>query len=545
MSKITIGSYLLTRLHQLGLKHIFGIPGDYVLGLYELIEDSPIKHIGTTREESAGFAADAYARLHGIGGVCVTYCVGGLNIVNSVACAYAERSPVVVLSGSPGLNERANNPLMHHMVRDFATQVEVFEKITVAAKVIDDPLTAAKVIDEALAALNHYKRPIYLEIPRDLVNTPIELNSKVAVKEKSNPSALKEAVSEIHDMLASAKKPVILAGAEIHRFGLQKDLVKLVEKLNVAVASTLLGKSVIREDHPLYIGIYGGLLGRPEIEEYVSDADCLLMLGSILTDFEGSGAHTKLFGAGRAVHATADAIMVKHHRYDKILFPDFIAELAAAKLPKFTSHKLPVLKTSKVTSQTLTSAITLKGLFGYIDSILSEKFLVISDIGESLFASSDLSVHKSTDFLSPAYYASMGFAVPAAVGAGFAKPNLRAIVLVGDGAFQMTGTELSTCVRYGIAPIVIILNNRGYTTEREILDGPFNDIHNWEYDKVCELIKGGVGHKVATQAELVTAITAAVADPKQLHVLNVFLDPADRSEAMKRIAGKIAKSLKN
>src|SRR5262245_54411081 len=127
----TIGSILLDRLHRLGLRHIFGIPGDYVLSLYQLIDQSPIRHIGTTREDCAGFAADAYARLKGIGAVCVTYCVGGLNVVNAIACAYAERSPVVLLSGSPGLSERVRNPLLHHMVRDFTTQKEVFEKVTV------------------------------------------------------------------------------------------------------------------------------------------------------------------------------------------------------------------------------------------------------------------------------------------------------------------------------------------------------------------------------------------------------------------------------
>ncbi|HEX9284632.1 MAG TPA: thiamine pyrophosphate-binding protein, partial [Nitrospirales bacterium] len=289
----TIGSFLLERLYQLGLHHIFGIPGDYVLGLYKLIEASPIRHVGTTREDCAGFAADAYARIHGIGGTCVTYCVGGLNLVNAIACAYAERSPVVVLSGSPGLAERARTPLMHHMVREFSTQQEVFEKITVAAVALDDPLTAQREIDRALAALMRYKRPIYLEIPRDLVHAPIEIASPspMAVEEKSDSAALAEAVAEVREMLATATRPVVLTGAEVHRFGLQDDLAKLVERMNVPVASTLLGKSVIREDHPLYVGVYGGLIGRDEVQRFVNDADCLLMIGSILTDIEDVGAH--------------------------------------------------------------------------------------------------------------------------------------------------------------------------------------------------------------------------------------------------------------
>ncbi len=166
----TIGSYLIERLHALGVEHCFGIPGDYVLGLYKMLEASPIQLVGMTREDAAGFAADAYARLRGLGCVCVTYCVGGLSCTNSIAGAFAEKSPVVVLSGSPGISERAHNPLLHHKVRTFDTQLKVFEQITVAAAVLDDPLTAFSEIDRVLGAAVRYKRPVYLEIPRDRVH---------------------------------------------------------------------------------------------------------------------------------------------------------------------------------------------------------------------------------------------------------------------------------------------------------------------------------------------------------------------------------------
>ena len=165
----TVGQYLIDRLHALGVEHVFGIPGDYVLTLYKMIDDSPIRIVGMTREDNAGFAADAYARLHGLGCVCVTYCAGGLSLCNSIAGAYAEKSPVIVLSGSPGLSERARNPLLHHKVKGFETQFEVFEKITVASTVLDDPLTAFDEIDRVLEAAVRYKRPVYIEIPRDQV----------------------------------------------------------------------------------------------------------------------------------------------------------------------------------------------------------------------------------------------------------------------------------------------------------------------------------------------------------------------------------------
>ncbi|MEC4673395.1 MAG: thiamine pyrophosphate-binding protein, partial [Nitrospirota bacterium] len=489
----TIGTLLLDRLYQLGLKHIFGIPGDYVLTLFKLIEESPIQHIGTTREDCAGFAADAYARIHGIGGACVTYCVGGLNIVNAIACAYAERSPVVMLSGSPGMAERVKNPFLHHMVRDFSTQRDVFEKITVAAVVLDDPLTAERDIDRALLALMTYKRPIYFEIPRDLVLTPVQAASSAPpslTKCNSDPAALKEGITEVRSILSDSERPVILAGAEIHRFGLQEELTTIVEHMNIPVATTLLGKSVIREDHPLYIGVYGGLVGREEILHFVDQADCLLTLGTLLTDIEDVKAHSVLLAAGRTIHATADTITIKHHRYEDILFEDFIRALAASPLPSFPTHPLPTHDRTKFKPPPADAPVTLQSMFGCLDSRLHEKTIVIADVGESLFAAADLHVHKSAEFLSPAYYTSMGFSVPAALGAGLADPSLRPIVLVGDGAFQMTGTELATCLRHGQAPIVIVLNNRGYTTEREIMEGPFNDVHEWQYDQIVTLLGG-------------------------------------------------------
>jgi indolepyruvate decarboxylase len=544
-NKVTIGSAVLDRLHRLGVRHIFGIPGDYVLSLFQLIEASPIKHVATTREDCAGFAADAYARINGIGAVCVTYCVGGLNTVNAIACAYAERSPVVLLTGSPGLSERTRTPYLHHMVRDFSTQREVFERMTVAAVTLDDPLTAEREMDRAFAALLRYRRPIYLEIPRDMVHTPLPDTMKpICIEdEPSDPAALEEAVAEVRSMLALAKKPAMLVGAEVGRFGLQDDLAKLVERMNVPIASTLLGKSIIREDHPLYVGVYGGLIGREEVQQFINESDCLLILGSILSDVEDLDVRSPLLSEGRTIHATADRVAIKHHRFDSIKFQDFVRALVQTPLPVFPLRKPPSHVITPQSPPSPDSPITLNGLFRHLDSVLTDKIVVIADVGESLFAAADLHVRHRFEFLSPAYYTSMGFAVPAALGASFADPALRPLVLVGDGAFQMTGTELASCVRYGLAPIVVVLNNRGYSTEREILEGPFNDLHEWRYDKIFELIGGGVGSRVETQREFEERLASAFADRSRPHLLNVLLSPDDRSPGMVRLARRLGKKL--
>jgi len=247
----SIGEYLIQRLQDYGLEHVFGIPGDFVLQFYAMLEESPLKVVGCTREDNAGFAADAYARVHGMGAVCVTFSVGGLSMCNSIAGAYAEKSPVVVISGAPGVDEKRSDPLLHHRVRDFNTQREVFEKITVASASLDDPLTAFREIDRCLAACARYKRPVYLEIPRDRVRTrcpypytPIE---ETPVSDKN---ALREALEDATEMINSSERPVIIAGVEMHRFGLGDELVKLAEDHKLPMVATLLGKSVVSEKHP-------------------------------------------------------------------------------------------------------------------------------------------------------------------------------------------------------------------------------------------------------------------------------------------------------
>src|SRR5438067_3254792 len=212
---LSIGQYLIRRLQDYGLKHVFGIPGDYILQFYGQLEKSPIEVVGCTREDCAGFAADAYARINGMGALCVTYCVGGLSVCNSIAGAYAAKSPVVMITGSPGLRERIHNPLLHHMVRNWRTQYDVFEKLCVAGTELIDPLTAFSEIDRALATCARYKRPVYIEIPRDMVHVQPETSPSYQQSElKSDTRALAEAIDETVKRIEHARQPVLLLGVE-------------------------------------------------------------------------------------------------------------------------------------------------------------------------------------------------------------------------------------------------------------------------------------------------------------------------------------------
>ncbi len=540
----TIGEYVIERLSALGVKHVFGIPGDYILTLYKLIEESPIKLVNMTREDNAGFAADAYARIHGLGCICVTYCVGGLSTCNSIAGAYAEKSPVIVLAGSPGVSERASNPLLHHKVKGFETQFEVFQKITGASAVLDRPETAFSEIDRVLEAAVRYKRPVYLELPRDQMQArQVAPHRAPEGLPPSDPEALREAIDEAAELLCGARRPVILADVEIHRFGLQDELVTLAESTGMPIATTILGKSVISEAHPLFAGLYEGAMGRAEVTELVESADCLLMLGCFLTDIN-MGIWTAKLDPSKCIDATSEALRIKRHHYCDVRLDDFIRGLIARKLkvaktafPKRSSSFAGLENAAAATP--MTSAL----LFARLNRMLAATpgMTVIADIGDSLFGAADLDMDRQTEFVSPAYYTSMGFGVPAAVGASMANPDARILVVVGDGAFQMTGMEISTIARYGLNPIVVVLNNHGYTTERFLLDGPFNDIQEWAYHKIPEVVGAGLGLEVRTVGELDRAMEKAVANVKCFSLINVHIDPYDRSPALDRLAQRLSK----
>jgi TPP-dependent 2-oxoacid decarboxylase len=539
-----LGQHLIQRLARHGVGHVFGIPGDYVLGFYEQLRQSPLKTITTCDEQGAGFAADAYARIRGLGVVCITYCVGGLKVVNTTAEAFAEKSAVVVISGAPGVGERAKNPLLHHKVRDFETQRRVFEEVTVAHAVLDNPDTALGEIDRVLHAALRYRRPVYLELPRDMVNVPVrEDGPRITFAEASEPDALAEALAEATAMIKSARQPVIVADVELQRFGLQEELVRFAEKTGIPVTATILGKSVISEQHPLFAGIYEGAMGREATRQYVEESDCVILLGFFMTDINLGIGSAKLDPA-KCIYATSEKLSIRHHSFEGVRFKDFVNGLIDAPLPRRDAKGYPVVsKPGPDLAAPTQDKLTITRLFERLNAFLTDDTVVIADVGNALFGAGDLTIHRHTEFLAPAYYASMGFAVPAALGAQLANPTQRPLVLVGDGAFQMTGLELSTIVRYGLNPIVVVLNNAGYGTERHMHDGPFNDVLPWRYHRLPDLLGAGVGFEVTTEAQLVQALVAAKAHTSSYCLLDVRLDPMDHSPALRRLAEGLAAKL--
>jgi indolepyruvate decarboxylase len=407
-ARMPMGQFLFEYLHRHGVRHSFGVPGDFALPTFAWLDKSPIKSITMTHEPGAGFAADAYSRLNGIGLVCVTYCVGGLNVLNAIAGAYAEKSPVVVVSGAPGRKDREKDPLLHHKVKTFETQRRVYDEVTVASAVLLDEERAAWEIVRCVEACLRYKRPVYIEVPHDMVDREIPtIQDAAPARPKSDPQTLAAALDEALGLLRAARKPVLLAGVELHRFGLAEIAVKMAERLNIPIAADLLSKSAVPENHPLYLGVYGGAMSSDmNVRKYVESSDCVLMLGNFITDMN-LGIYTARLDRSRTILATTEAVRVKYHRYEDVQFRDFLDGLSKAHLPpKKFKNTHPHVEPKPLARSELTDRLTMKELFRIVSLHIDENCCVVSDVGDAIFGAVGISAppggpsssHRPTTF---------------------------------------------------------------------------------------------------------------------------------------------------
>jgi indolepyruvate decarboxylase len=545
--KQTIGKFIFDYIHKQGVNHAFGIPGDFALPTFSWLEESKIEVITMTHEPSVGFAADCYARSHGLGLAVVTYCVGGLNMLNSIACAYAERSPVIVISGGPSSKDRKKDPMVHHKVRTLDTQRRIFEEVTCANTILSDPETAASEIVRVVEAVIKNKRPGYIEIPFDLVDMEITIPDnlyKARKEEISDAEALEACIAELVTKINNAENPVILAGEELQRFGLADLVSKLAKEHNIPIAATLLGKSVIRETNPLYLGIYSGSFSEPVCKEYIDSSDCVLIIGTIISDVL-LGFAADRFDRKRTSILNIDQIRVDMHIYEDVLLKDILSGLVASDIrnrEEFINPNTPSLHKPIELSEK-NDAINVESLFRILSTNLGEGSTIVCDTGDALIGSIGIRTDKRSHFFSDAYYLSMGFAMPAAIGAMYADPSSKTYAIIGDGAFQMTGMEISTTAKYGLAPVVIIINNDGYGTQRHILDGEFNNICMWNYTKICDLIGYGKSVKVTTKGQLNDALIEA-ATYNELYLIEVIVPRNDCSAGLRRM-GEALREVRN
>lgn len=525
----TLGNYLLDELYRRGVKQLFGVPGDYVLLFDKVIESHPIQFINATRENTAGYMADAYARANGLGAVCITYGVG-LNILNAVSQAYVEHSPLIVISGAPGKKELLNSPFLHHLIpqrgnaRGMNTQLELFSKVTVAqttlANFVEAPGEIQRVINEAY----WQKGPVYIELPRDIILKELQgVNMPPVFPPLGDGELLQKKLNATKALLEHSERPLIWVGHEVMRLKVADQILAFAEKHQIPIATSLLGKSAFDEKHPLVLGIYHGDLSRPEVREYANKSDGILMIGLLQTDVD-TGLFTLPF----------DNVPRFSVRLDTNFLRDYVEQIFKLDIHRKSapSFKKSLPSLGKHEAQ---DKITIQAVYDHLQTQITDDHLFISDVGDCLFGASDL-VLPQNSYFSNAYFESLGFAVPGAIGLSVARPDKRVIALVGDGAFQMTGTELSTALRYQLDPIIILFNNKGYGTERPLIEGIFNDVVNWNYSAMPTLLNGGIGHKVETVKDFEAALKSAFAKRGTFHLIEIVMDKLDFSNAAKRFS---------
>jgi indolepyruvate decarboxylase len=547
-SKITVAEYLLTRLKQIGLDHLFGVPGDFVLGFFNQVLNSEVEYVGTCNELNAAYAADGYARIRGIGAFATTFGVGELSAINGVAGAYAERVPVVAITGSPATINFRTRPLLHHTLGDYQIPLKMYEKITVASTQLASGETAPDEIDRVLSACLYYQLPVYISIPSDVVM--MKCNRPGAflfpVHAPSDPYALDEAINETLVMLDQAQRPVVIGGVELIRFKLQEDFSGLLDKTGFPYVTMMLGKTVLSEQHPQFIGLFEGDRCRDYVRERVESADCILQLGELMTDFNTGGFTTRLDDL-KTISANIRTVKIKHHYFENVYLRDFIIGLTA-KLARRDVETLAIQRAvdgcvhrhTETYRADARQALTIKRFFDRMSHFVEKDTIVIAETGVSLFSAAEMLMPEGATFIGQTFYGSIGYTVGATLGVSMAAQDRRVLLFVGDGAFQVTCQDLSTIIRYGLKPIIFLLNNDGYTIERVIVDRPYNDIQPWRYHKLLEVFGGGLGLDVHTEGELEDALDKAVT-ADGLVFIEIHTGRLDCPEALRSAGRSMAK----
>jgi len=542
MSKQKVADFLFERIKENNVDCTFGIPGDFVLPVYAAQAKAGLKTVVMCHEPAVGFAADAYARVRGLGVALVTYGAGGLNMVNATALAYAEESPLLVVSGSPETRFRGGKPQLHHCVKTFDTQYKVYAEVTETQALIDDPHTAQKSIEGVLNSIRKTSRPGYIEMPRDNVNAEFTLQKSPPDSVKGESASLQEAIGETLDSLKAAKQAVLFAGAHLKRFGLMWKVIQIAEALNIPVVTSILGKASFPESHPNFVGTYFGKFGEPNVREFVESSDCILCLGALLTEME-TGGYSANLPPEKLILANAQELNVGFHIYAHANLRSFIEQLLASITSggmagkKFSIPKLDVGSFDRFPDS---SELSVGAMIDQLNKFADEKYAFVSDVGDCLYAG--LSI-KTDEFIAAGYYSSMGFGVPAGIGAQLARPKVRSVVLAGDGGFQMTGNELSAAVRSGINPIVIVFNNSSYAMLRFIdQKRDYYDLGSWDYCAYATAL-GAKAMRAKTKQEFAQALQAAQSSDTPF-LIDAVIAETDISPTLKRLTDHFGQKMK-
>ena len=483
--KQSIGNFLLRRVQEAGIRHIFGVPGDYNLELLQQLQDAgALKWVGTCNELNASYAADGYARLNGLGALTVTNGVGPLSAINGVGGSYSEHVPVICIAGSIPLRSIDRGLGMHHTMADGGWDhfLNAYAHVT-AAHARLTPRNAATEIDRLILTAWQEKLPVYMELPSDIAYLDIEVPADplVLAEPSSDPERLRSCIAAIAERLSAATSAAILVDADADRFGVASELMELAEKTQAPVAVINAAKAVIDETFPHYVGVYNGAASEPHTREAIETSDCLLAIGYRPIEVTTGDFSASL--PANTIHARPYSVDVGDDNYQAVTLKEVLKGVTGA--VALSPNRAPRQAAAAVAARAHadgSAKVTQAAYWHAMQEYLREGDVLFVDNGTA-FTLLGLRLPPKCSFVGSINWGSIGYSVGALLGALTAAPERRHILFVGDGSFQVSAQELSTILRHDHKPVIFLINNGGYTIERGYLgkDETYNDIANWAY----------------------------------------------------------------
>lgn len=483
----TVIEHVLSRLQSLGINDIFGVAGDYAFPINDAVCASPnLRWVGNCNELNAAYAADGYARLKGVAALASTFAVGELSALNGIAGAYAERLPIFHLVGMPASHIQKNQAIMHHTLGD--GDFEVFYKVAQSFSCAHAILTPENCVSEMTRLITQalaQRRPVYIGIPTDhAVKRIVEQSIKPLTLPSSRPDTLKKVISLIANKLNRSESPCALIGSLISRFDLVKEAEALIKVTHLPYATMFMDKGVLNETHSQYIGMYSGHLMNPDIAEFIESCDCILNIGAMMSDVN-TGCFTADLRAHNMIHIMDNYVVIDSTVYSDVYIYELLSELTDI-LAFIPSSSIKVHGLGEPISND-NGRITSDYLYPRFEKFIKQNDIVVADTGTFSMGLGFALLPKEVSFQTQSLWCSIGWATPAALGAALAAPHRRVILATGEGSHQLTAQEISLFARWGLKPLVFVLNNDGYLIERIFCHEPeayYNDIPQWKYTQL-------------------------------------------------------------
>lgn len=545
----TVGNYILDRLAELGVDKVFGVPGDFNLFfLDDVLAHEKLDWVGNANELNAGYAADGYARVKGLGALVTTYGVGELSAINATAGSYAENVPVIHIVGAPSLSAQNSHLRMHHTLGDgdFKHFMRMASEVSAAVAALH-PATAATDIDRVIRTAVIHRKPGYLMLPVDVStmpatppSRPLDVDSHVSSPDIE--ALFKEAVTDF----MRGKSVTVLADIMAERLGAVQDVRALVTETKFPFASLMWGKAVLDETEPNFAGIYVGGLSAEHTRAVVEDAEVLVCAGVEFTDTT-TGIYSHQIDFGRVINIGAESTSIAGRHYAPLTMAsalNIVKEVSLELGLKGTPFETP---TSEEPLPDITDdALTQDVLWKVLSSNLDEKNTVVVDMGTSFFGMATRKFPRDSRFIGMPLWGSIGYSIPALLGAAMADTDSRGVLMVGDGSAQLTIQEIGTIIREGVNPVVFLINNDGYTIERSIhgVEAQYNDITAYDWSKIPAAFGGTDSNTVTLRATTVREFDEACRVAKENRDKLVFIEvvtaPMDMPELLEKFGAQAA-----